>query len=31
MKDMSPHILVVEDEAAIAELVRYNLAAQGYR
>ncbi len=28
---MSPHILVVEDEAAIAELVRYNLAAQGYR
>jgi two-component system phosphate regulon response regulator PhoB len=28
---MSPHILVVEDEAAIAELLRYNLAAEGYR
>jgi two-component system, OmpR family, phosphate regulon response regulator PhoB len=27
----APHILVVEDEAAIAELVRYNLAANGYR
>jgi two-component system phosphate regulon response regulator PhoB len=31
MKDMAPHILVVEDETALAELVRYNLAAQGYR
>ena len=27
----SPHVLVVEDEAAIAEVVRYNLAAEGYR
>ena len=26
---MGPHILVVEDEAAIAELVRYNLEAEG--
>jgi two-component system phosphate regulon response regulator PhoB len=31
MKDMAPHILVVEDETALAELVRYNLAAEGYR
>src|SRR5215467_6050446 len=30
-KDMSPHILVVEDDPAIAELVRYNLAAAGFR
>src|SRR5262245_26392407 len=29
--EMSPRILVVEDEAAIAELVRYNLAAEGLR
>jgi two-component system, OmpR family, phosphate regulon response regulator PhoB len=27
----SPHILVVEDESALAELIRYNLAAEGYR
>jgi two-component system phosphate regulon response regulator PhoB len=27
----SPHILVVEDETALAELIRYNLAAEGYR
>jgi two-component system, OmpR family, phosphate regulon response regulator PhoB len=27
----SPHVLVVEDEAAIAEVVRYNLTAEGYR
>jgi two-component system, OmpR family, phosphate regulon response regulator PhoB len=27
----SPHVLVVEDEAAIAEVVRYNLAAEGFR
>lgn len=26
-----PHVLVVEDEAAIGELIRYNLDAQGYR
>jgi two-component system phosphate regulon response regulator PhoB len=31
MKTMAPHILVVEDEAALAELVRYNLAAEGFR
>jgi two-component system phosphate regulon response regulator PhoB len=29
--DMSPRVLVVEDDAAIAELVRYNLAAEGLR
>jgi two-component system, OmpR family, phosphate regulon response regulator PhoB len=28
--DMSPRILVVEDDAAIAELLRYNLEAEGY-
>jgi len=27
----SPHVLVVEDEAAIAEVVRYNLVAEGFR
>ena len=27
----SPHILVVEDEASLAELVRYNLEAEGFR
>ena len=27
---MSPHVLVVEDDAAIAELLRYNLEAEGY-
>ncbi len=31
MKDTAPHILVVEDETALAELIRYNLAAEGYR
>ena len=30
MKEMSPNILVIEDDLAIAELVRYNLAAEGY-
>jgi len=29
--EQSAHILVVEDEAALAELIRYNLAAQGLR
>jgi two-component system phosphate regulon response regulator PhoB len=29
--DMSPRVLVVEDDAAIAELVRYNLVAEGLR
>src|SRR5262245_23404524 len=29
--EMSPRILVVEDDAAIAELVRYNLASEGLR
>jgi two-component system phosphate regulon response regulator PhoB len=28
---MAPHILVVEDDPAIAEVVRYNVAALGYR
>jgi two-component system phosphate regulon response regulator PhoB len=27
--EMGPHVLVVEDDAAIAELVRYNLEAEG--
>lgn len=31
MNEAAPNILVVEDEAAIAELIRYNLAAQGFR
>jgi two-component system, OmpR family, phosphate regulon response regulator PhoB len=31
VKDMSPHILVVEDDPAIAEVVCYNLAAEGFR
>ena len=26
-----PHILVVEDEAPIVELLRYNLETSGYR
>ena len=30
-KEMSPHILVVEDDAAIAEVLSYNLAAEGFR
>lgn len=31
MKTSAPHILVVEDETALAELIRYNLEAEGYR
>ena len=31
MKDSAPHILVVEDEIALAELIRYNLEAEGFR
>ena len=31
MKEMSPNILIIEDDGAIAELVRYNLQAEGYR
>jgi two-component system phosphate regulon response regulator PhoB len=31
MPEMGPRVLVVEDDAAIAELVRYNLAAEGLR
>jgi two-component system phosphate regulon response regulator PhoB len=27
----APHVLVVEDEAALADLIRYNLAAEGLR
>jgi two-component system phosphate regulon response regulator PhoB len=30
-KEMSPNILVVEDDPAIAEVVCYNLAAEGFR
>jgi len=29
--EMQPRILVVEDEAALAELLKYNLESQGYR
>jgi len=29
--EFAAHILVVEDEAALAELIRYNLASQGFR
>jgi two-component system phosphate regulon response regulator PhoB len=29
--ETAPSILVVEDEAALAELIRYNLASQGFR
>jgi two-component system, OmpR family, phosphate regulon response regulator PhoB len=29
--ETAPHILLVEDEAALAELIRYNLAAEGLR
>jgi two-component system phosphate regulon response regulator PhoB len=29
--ELAPHILLVEDEPALAELVRYNLTSQGYR
>jgi two-component system phosphate regulon response regulator PhoB len=29
--EFAAHILLVEDEAALAELVRYNLASQGFR
>ena len=31
MTEFAAHILLVEDEAALAELVRYNLASQGFR
>ncbi|HWE20210.1 MAG TPA: phosphate regulon transcriptional regulator PhoB [Hyphomicrobiaceae bacterium] len=31
MSEAAPHILVVEDEAALAELIRYNLVSQGLR
>jgi two-component system phosphate regulon response regulator PhoB len=31
VKETAAHILVVEDDAALAELIRYNLAAQGLR
>src|SRR5512138_3337094 len=29
--EMSPRVLVIEDDAAIAELLRYNLEAEGLR
>ena len=28
---MKPHILVIEDEASLVELLRYNLEKEGYR
>ena len=31
MKESAPHILVVEDEPPLAELICYNLEAEGYR
>jgi len=31
VNETGAHILVVEDEAALAELIRYNLASQGFR
>ena len=31
VKDSAPHILVVEDETALAELIRYNLEVEGFR
>lgn len=31
MNETQPHLLVVEDEATIAELLRFNLEAEGYR
>jgi two-component system phosphate regulon response regulator PhoB len=31
VEDTAPHVLVVEDDPAIAELIRYNLEAEGYR
>lgn len=31
MKDSAPHVLVVEDDTAIADLIRYNLDTEGYR
>jgi two-component system phosphate regulon response regulator PhoB len=31
LTELGAHILVVEDEPALAELIRYNLAAQGFR
>jgi two-component system, OmpR family, phosphate regulon response regulator PhoB len=31
VKESAPHILVVEDETALAELIRYNLEAEGFR
>jgi two-component system phosphate regulon response regulator PhoB len=31
VRELAAHILLVEDEAALAELIRYNLASQGFR
>lgn len=31
MKDTAPYVLVVEDDAALADLIRYNLESAGYR
>jgi len=31
VKDTAPHVLVVEDDTALADLIRYNLDTEGYR
>jgi two-component system phosphate regulon response regulator PhoB len=31
VKGTAPHILIVEDETPLAELIRYNLASEGFR
>ena len=31
MKDTAPHVLIVEDDPALVELIRYNLDTEGYR
>lgn len=31
MADPKPHVLIVEDEAALVTMLRYNLASEGYR
>ena len=31
MADPKPHVLIVEDEAALVTMLRYNLESEGYR
>ena len=31
MADLKPHVLIVEDEAALVTMLRYNLESEGYR